>query len=94
MTPGMGSWPIPGVNQVVAPPAAFSRGKSYAAETAVPHPSMQYGGFYSFGGTAECLLTPPSSIHSGKGFFPGLLPPDDTVNSKSVVRVKHGDSGE
>ena len=39
-------------------------------------------------------LVPPSSLHGEEGFsFPGLVPPNDMVNSESVVAVKPGDSG-
>ena len=37
---------------------------------------------------------PPPSLHGGEGSsFAGLVPPDDMVNSESVVSIKPGDSG-
>ena len=49
---------------------------------------------YSLGGLAESHLIPPPSLHDGEGSsFPGLVPSDDMVNSKSAVGIKPGDSG-
>ena len=40
------------------------------------------------------LPIPPPSLHGGEGSsFPGLVPPNNMVNSKSAVGIKPGDSG-
>ena len=52
-----------------------------------------YGGAYSSWGLEESHLIPPSSQIGREGFsFPGLVPPNDMINSKSVVGTKPGDS--
>ena len=66
----------------------------HATQSAVPQPSHLYGGAYSFGGLAEIQPIPLPSLHGGEGSsFPGLVPSDDTVNSKSAMGIKPGDSG-
>ena len=43
-------------------------------------------------GAQQSHLIPLASLHDGKGSsFTGLVPPDDTVNSESVVGVQPGD---
>ena len=72
---------------------ALSRWEPHAAELGVLQPLQKYGGAYSLGGLAEGIPIPLSSFHGGKGSsFPCLVPPDDTVESKSVVGMKPGDS--
>ena len=61
--------------------------------SAVPQPSHLYGGAYSSGGSAESQPIPLPSLNDGEGpSFPGLVQSDDTVNSESVMGIKHGDS--
>ena len=44
-----------------------------------------------FGGPTE---SPQPSLHGGKGSsFPGLVPPSETIDLKSVLNIKPGDSG-
>ena len=65
-----------------------------ATHLAVSQPIHQYGGAYSFGGSAGIhpILLP--SLHGGEGSsFPGILLSNDMVNSKSVVGIKLGNSG-
>ena len=48
----------------------------------------------TLGGLAESHPIPLPSLHDGDGSsFSGLVPPNDTVNSESVVGFKPGDSG-
>ena len=57
-------------------------------ETAVVRSFNQYGGVYNFGGLAEGHPIPPPSLHGAEGSsFPVLVPPDDMVNSASVVGI-------
>ena len=43
---------------------------------------------------AESHLTCPCLLHGGEGSsFPGLAPPNDIVNSESMVAIKASDSG-
>ena len=56
-----------------------------------PLPFLPYGGQFSFGGSAE--RHPIPSLHGEHGSsFPGRTPPNDTVNFKSMVGIKPGDS--
>ena len=53
----------------------------------------EYVGTYSFGVTGESHLILPPSLHGEEGSsFPGLVTPNDAVNSKSVVGMTPGDS--
>ena len=54
----------------------------------------EYSGAYHFGCLAENHPIPVPSLHGGEGpSFPGLAPPNDMVNSESVVGIQPGDSG-
>ena len=69
-------------------------GKPYATQSAVPQLSHLYGGAYSFRDLAESHPIPPPSLHGGEGSsFSSLVPSIDTVDSKSAMGVKPGDSG-
>ena len=51
-------------------------------------------GFMAFGSLAEIHLIPPPSWHGEeRSSFPSSAPPDDTVESESMVGFKLGDSG-
>ena len=51
-------------------------------------------GHTALGAQWESYLIPQPSLHDGEGsYFPGLVPPDDMVNSKSVMGIKPGDCG-
>ena len=94
--PGDGHQPTPGMHRVAAPSTTLSGGAlcCSVAQSAVPQPSHLYGGAYSFGGLAESHPIPLPYLHDGEGSsFPGLVPSDDMVNSKSVMGVKPSDSG-
>ena len=92
--PGDGHWSMPGIHRVAAPSATFCRGEPPATHSAVSQPSHLLGGAYSLGGSVESHLIPLLSLHGGEGSsFPGLVPSDDMVNSKSVMGIKPGDSG-
>ena len=55
---------------------------------------LSAGRAYSFGGSAESHLIPPPSLHGREGsYLPGIVPPNDMLDSKSVVGIKHGYSG-
>ena len=58
-----------------------------------PQPFHQYSWIYSFRGLVDSHLIAPPSLHGGEGSFSGSTPPDDIVDSKSMVGVKLGDSG-
>ena len=46
-------------------------------------------------GSADSHLVLLHSLHGGEGFsLPGCVPPDNMVNSKCVLGVKLGNSGE
>ena len=50
-------------------------------------------GHTDLGSLAESPDLPPS-LHGGEGsYLPGSTPPNEIVNSKSVVGIKTGDSG-
>ena len=77
---------------MAALPNALSRGAScysFSCPSAIP----SVCGAYSSGNMAESHLIYPPSLHAGQGYlFAGGVPPNDTLNSKSVVGVKPGDS--
>ena len=53
-----------------------------------------YGGAYSFGGLSENHQIPLPSYLVGRGSsLPGLVPPNDIVDSECMVVVKPDDSG-
>ena len=64
-----------------------------AIHLTVPQPFQQYGGTYSFRGLAGShqSLCLPYSVRKSLA-FPGSAPPNDSVNSESVVGVEPGDS--
>ena len=69
-------------------------GESSATQSAVPQPSLLYGGAYSFGGLTESHPIHLPSLHGGEGScFPGLVPSVHTVDSESAIGIKPGDSG-
>ena len=91
--PGDGHWSMPGMHRVAAPSATLGRGEPSATQSAVPQPSHQCGGSYSFGAPRRVTrsLCLPYMV---RGYsFPGLVPSDDMVDSESVLGMKHGDSG-
>ena len=72
----------------------FKWGETYATQSAVIQLFQQYGGEYSFGGSAESHKIHLPSQHGREGSsFLGLSPPNDTVDSESVVGIQHGDCG-
>ena len=82
-----------GMHRVAAPSTTLGRGEPSATQSSVPQQSHLYGGAYNLGGSLESHLIPLPSLHDGKGSsFPGLVPSDDTVNSESVMGIKHSDS--
>ena len=93
MPPGVAPWPTPGVYQVADPSTTKSRHVSFIPLIQLsPQPLHLYGGAYSFGDPAENQPIPPSSLHGEEGSsFPGFVPFNDTVDSKSVVGIKPGD---
>ena len=92
--PGNGHWPTPGLHRVAVASTTLSRGSLLLLNLAVPQSSHLYGGAYSFGGLAESHLIPLPSLHGGEGSsFPGRIPSNYTVNSKSAMGIKPGDSG-
>ena len=79
---------------MATPSTDYSRREPSATQSAVFQLLQQYGGTYSFEGLTDSYPIPPHSIHGGEGSsFPGLVPPDNTVNSESVVGIQPGDSG-
>ena len=55
------------------------------------HPNYMLG--HTALGAWQSHLIPLPFLHGREGSsFPGLVPSDDTVNSESVVGIKHGDS--
>ena len=49
---------------------------------------------YSFGDLTESHLIPSPLLHGREGSsFPGLVPPNNTVDSESVVAIQSADSG-
>ena len=91
--PDDGYWSTPGMHRVAAPSAILSMGQPSATQSAVPQPSHLYGGTYSLGCSAESHTIPPPSLNDReRSSFPGLVPSDDVVNSKSVMGIKPGDS--
>ena len=91
MQPGDGHWSTPGMHLVAAPSAPLDRVEPSATHSTVPQP---IGGVYSLGGSIESHPIPPPSLHDGEGSsFPGLVPSDNTVDSKSVMGIKPDDSG-
>ena len=74
---------------MAAPSTVSSRGEPYVTQSTVLHSFQQYGGTYSFGGLVQSHLIPSYHLHHGKGSsFPGLVPPSDTVSSKSKGGIK------
>ena len=72
---------------------ASHSGESHAIQSAILYPFNQYDGTYSFGGLVESHLNSLPSIHGGNwSCVPDLVLPDDMVDLKSVVSVKHCDS--
>ena len=93
MPPGTGPWPTLGVNQVAAFSIAFIRWESQATQTAVFQAFNLQGGTYSFGGLAEHDLIPLPTPPGREGTsFLVFFPPNDTVNSKSMLCIKPGES--
>ena len=87
--------PMLGIQQVAVSTTALSRGTfillSQAADLQL---FQQYAGAHSLGGLAESHSIPSPSIHVSEGYsFLGLILPDDTVDSESVVGMKPGDLG-
>ena len=65
----------------------------HAIHSAVHQPFHLNGGTYRFGDSAESHLILPPFLHGREGSsFPGCFSPNNTVNSKSVVGIKLGDS--
>ena len=48
---------------------------------------------FRVGDSTGSLIPLLSADHWEAPSFVGLVPPNDTLNSESVVRVKHGDTG-
>ena len=65
----------------------------YSTHSTVPQPFQQYGVTYSFGVLEEGYLIPLHSLHRREGSSSVSAPPNDKVNSESVVGVKPSDSG-
>ena len=77
---------------MAVPSTCWSRREPYAAQSGVIQPFHEQGGAYHFGGSAEIHPIPLPSLHGGEGSsFPGLVPPSDMVNYKSVVCMKPHD---
>ena len=94
MQPGDVHLSMPSMHRLATASATLDRGEPSATHSAVPQPSHLFGGAYSFGGSVESHLIPPTSLHDGEGSsFPGLVPSDDAVDSESVMDIKPGDSG-
>ena len=84
---------MPRVHQVAVSSTAVSRRKPHATQSAVLQSFNQYGGAYSFGHSIDSHPTLGPFPHGREEFsLPGFLPPNDTVNSKSVVGVTPGNS--
>ena len=90
MHPGDGLRPTLGMHWVAVPSTALSRGEPYTAQLSLLQPLQQYGGAYSLRGLAE--PSSPSAFPSWwvRILFPGLVPPDDMVNSESVIPCNSG----
>ena len=69
----------------------MSRGKPHANLTAVLQSFNQYGGAYNLGGSAEFAQSLHHPYVRG-GVFPGFVPPNDRVDSESMVETKPDDS--
>ena len=72
-------------------PTALSLGTSCYSNSC--HPAIQsvWQGIQLWGLSSRPI--PPPSLHGREKLFWGLVPPDDTVNSKFMVGIKAGDSG-
>ena len=72
----------------------LSSGELHGTYSAVPQPFYQYGMAYSSEDLAQSHPILLTSLHGGKGSsFPCCVPPNDMVDSESVVGIKPGDSG-
>ena len=93
MQPDDGHRSTPGMHRVAAPSTTLSRGEPSATQSAVPQPSHLYGWAYSLGAWQRVTQSLCHPYMMGEGSsFPGLVPLDDMVNSKSVMGIKPGDS--
>ena len=78
----------PGMYQVAAP-------STLCCSVSCPPPAIPaiWWGI-NLGGSAEGHPTPLPALHGvERSSFPGLVPPDNMADSKSVVAMKPGDSG-
>ena len=67
--PSNGHLFLPGIYQVAVPSTALSRSKPCATQSAVLQPLQQFGGVYSFGGSAVTQsLCPPIKVGTGLCF--------------------------
>ena len=65
----------------------------HATQSTVLQPFSQYSMAYSFGGSEQSHQIPLTFLHGMEGFSsPHFVLPSDTVNYKSVVGIKPGDS--
>ena len=88
-----GHWPTPGVHWVADPSTALKRADTSATQSAVLKPFQQYGGDTALRAWQNHLI-PPLSLHDVEGScFLDLVPPNNTVNSESVVSVTSGEPG-
>ena len=85
-----GLWHFPGVHQVAAAPTASHWGSLLLLTSFSPSHSNNMVGYTDLGAQQSHLCHP---YMVGRDLFPGSTPPDGTVDSKFVVRVKPGDSG-
>ena len=83
LPPGAGLWPMPGVQTV---------GSAICYSSSCPCHSLNTKRHTVLGAlqSTQSLCFP---YMVGGIFFPGLVPPNDMVNSKSVVGIKPADSG-
>ena len=92
MSPRDGPWPTPGVHQVDAPPSAF-RGSFMLLIKLFPQLFNQHDE-HSFKDLPKSHPGPPPFLHGWEeSSLPGCVPPNDTVDSESVMVIKPGDSG-
>ena len=89
--PGDGPWPTSGVHHVAAPPTSSRRRELCAPHSAVPQPFHQCGQAHSLRGLAESHPIPLPYLHGQEwSSYPGCVPPDDLIHSKSVVGITFG----
>ena len=77
---------------MAAPSSTSSRGELHAAYLAVPSHFIYMMGYTALGAEQSHLIPHPYMLRRFF-LFPGYVPPDDTVDSESLVGIKPGDSG-